>query len=81
MMDFVSGVREEVATMGFSPELHFIRIRPEVRNGSLQIKADVKKKEVGARFQLKGVWACPPIDKSLWDDVPDLFKSKLGTRE
>ena len=80
MLDFVTGVREEVVKMGCDPERNYIRVRPELRDGRLQIKAEIRKKEVGGRFSLKGVWACPPLERGLWDDVPDLFQSKLATR-
>jgi hypothetical protein len=80
IMDFVGAVREEVRKMGFSDREYFQRIRPEYRDGALQIKAEVKQKEGNGRFQLKGVWGCPPLRRQLWDAVPDLLKSKLRGR-
>ncbi len=62
MVPFVEGVREEVRKMGYSEGTHYIRVRPEERKGRVQIRADVKEKN-GGRFQAKGVWQCPPLNK------------------
>jgi len=78
IMDYVGAVREEVRNMGFSDRDYYQRIRPEYRDRTLQIKAEVKQKEGNGRFQLKGMWGCPPLRWQLWDAVLDLLKSKLG---
>jgi hypothetical protein len=49
MMDVVKGIREGVRRMGYNEERQYIRIRPEERDGKLQVRADVKDKN-GGRF-------------------------------
>jgi hypothetical protein len=39
-MDFVKGVRNEVKKMGVSEERSYIRIRPEEREGRMQLRVD-----------------------------------------
>jgi hypothetical protein len=80
MMEFVGGVREEVKRQGYSDREYFYKVRPEVRDGVLQVKVEVKPKEGNGRFSLKGVWGCPPLQRQLWETVPGLFKSKLVGR-
>jgi len=79
MMEFVWGVKDEVKKMGVSDRDHFFKVRAEKREGKVQIKVEVKHKE-GGRFVLKGVWACPPLHRYLWDSVPNLYKSKIAER-
>jgi hypothetical protein len=64
IMDFVKAVRENVKRMGYSEDRQFIRIRPEEREGRMQLKADVKEKN-GGRFWLVATWGIPPLDKQL----------------
>ena len=73
MMEFVGCVREDLKGQGFRPESHFIKIRPEKREGKVLIKAEVKQKSSTGRFILKGLWKCPPIDRYLWDDIPNIL--------
>jgi hypothetical protein len=55
ILEFVSGVREEVRKMGYKDQTHFVRIRPEEKGGCMQIRADVKEKtEEGFRRRLSG---------------------------
>jgi hypothetical protein len=64
IMDYVKAVRENVKRMGYSEDRQFIRIRPEEREGRMQLKADVKEKN-GGRFWLVATWGIPPLDKQL----------------
>jgi hypothetical protein len=79
-VEFVKGVREEVKKQGCDDRLNFIRIRPELREGHYMIKAEVKCKEQGSRFGLKGMWACPPLDRYLWDGIKDLYTPRVPSR-
>jgi len=45
VVEFVSGVREEVRKQGFSDRDYYIKVRPEEREGRMQIKAEVKGKD------------------------------------
>jgi hypothetical protein len=64
MMDFVKGVRESVRRMGHNEDRQYIRIRPEDRDGRLQLRADVKDKN-GGRYRVVATWGIPPLDKTL----------------
>jgi len=78
MMEFVGGVREVVKRQGVDDRANYFRVRPEVREGNLMVKVEVKPKEGQGRFSLKGLWSIPPMNRVLWDDVPDLYTSKIG---
>jgi hypothetical protein len=62
MMDVVKGIREGVRRMGYNEERQYIRIRPEERDGKLQVRADVKDKNGGA-FLAGGHMGIPPMDR------------------
>jgi hypothetical protein len=64
MMDFVKTVRENVRRMGYNEDRQYIRIRPEERDGRIQLRADVKDKN-GGRFWVVATWGIPPLDKQL----------------
>jgi hypothetical protein len=81
MIEFVNGVREEVRKMGYKDQTHYIRVRPEERNGSIQIRADVKERN-GGRFVPKAVWQCPPANKNFWERITGLYEARtLGGGE
>jgi hypothetical protein len=72
-LEFVRGVREEVRKMGYREDRNYIRIRPEERDGKVQVRADVKDK-AGGRFWAVGAWGIPPADRDLWGR--DVLKAK-----
>jgi hypothetical protein len=76
ILEFVSGVREEVRKMGYKDQTHYVRIRPEEKGGSIQIRADVKEKN-GGRFQAKAVWQCPPLKQQLWEGIEGLYEPRM----
>jgi hypothetical protein len=45
----------------YTEDKHFIRIRPEERDGRWRIKADIKPKEGEGRFRLGATWDIPPM--------------------
>jgi len=71
-MDFIRKIREEVMKMGATEQNSYVRIRPEVREGSILLRADVKPK-TGGRFVMKGIWVCPPLHRMLWGVVEGLY--------
>ncbi len=79
ILDFITGVKDEVKKGGVSDTTHFFKVRPEKRDGRMQVKVEVKPK-AGGRFVLKGVWMCPPVHRHLWDSVEGLYRSRLETR-
>jgi len=80
IMEFVGKVREEVEKQGFDHRDFYFRIRPEVKEGGIFVKAEVKPKTGTGRFSLRGLWSCPPLDRLLWDDVQELFTPKWTPR-
>jgi hypothetical protein len=80
MMDFVKEAREEMKKVGYGENTHFIRIRPEERNGEVQIRADVKEKN-GGKWQVKAFWQCPPIEKRMWGMLNGIFTPRLVGRK
>jgi hypothetical protein len=69
--EFVSTVREGLVRDGFG-ESFFIRIRPEDKGGEVLIRADVKRKD-GGKFQTKGFWKCPPLEKAFWGMITGMY--------
>jgi hypothetical protein len=66
MVDNVKIFRQAVKDMGYSDNTHYIRIRPEERDGVWKIRADVKPKEgAGSRFISVASFDIPPLDESL----------------
>jgi len=78
MMEFVGGIREEVKSRGVEDRSNYIRVRPEVRDGALMVKVEVKPKDGTGRFSLKGLWPLPPLNRVLWDDIQDIFRPKFS---
>jgi hypothetical protein len=65
MVDNVKVYRQAVRDMGYTESTHFIRIRPEERDGSWKIRADAKAKEGNAKFISVASFDIPPLDESL----------------
>ena len=76
MMEFVKTARKEVQDLGFTDGLYYTRIRPELYEGRVQIRADVKPKS-GGQFRPKAVWNAPPACQDYWAQVHNLFKPRL----
>jgi hypothetical protein len=72
-LEFIRGVRDEVRKLGYREDRNYIRIRPEEREGKVQVRADVKDK-AGGRFWAVGTWNIPPADRELWGK--DVFKAR-----
>ena len=67
-MDFVKELRDKVEEMGFEKKTYFTRIRPTVVEGTVYIRADVRKKD-GGSFAKLGYWRTPPLDKAIWGRI------------
>jgi hypothetical protein len=66
MVDNVKIYRKVIKDMGYSDNTHYIRIRPEERDGVWKIRADVKPKEgAGSRFMSVASFDIPPLDETL----------------
>ena len=76
ILEMVNHARDQVRVAGFSEGDYYVKVRPERREGKLWIRADVKPKN-GGRYSTKGLYACPPIHRFLWDSIPSLFESQL----
>jgi glutaredoxin len=58
------GVVKEMRTSlkeRYTEDKHYIRIRPEERDGKWRIKADIKPKDGEGRFRLGATWDIPPM--------------------
>jgi hypothetical protein len=67
MVEFVSSLRERVERMGYRKEEFFVKVRPAVLGGLLQLRAEVRRVEKrGGRFERVACWSCPPADRRLW---------------
>jgi hypothetical protein len=72
-MEFVTRIREEVRKQGFPEQSHYVKVRPEVRSGTVRIRADAKAKN-GGRWTLAAVWQCPPLNREWWGLIEGLHK-------
>jgi hypothetical protein len=67
MVEFVSSMRERVERMGYRKEEFFVKVRPSMVGGFLQLRAEVRGMEKrGGRFERVAFWSCPPADRRLW---------------
>jgi hypothetical protein len=69
MIDNVKVYRQVVKDMGFSDQTHYIRIRPEERDGVWKIRADAKRKNSEGRFISVASFEIPPLDDKLKNNV------------
>jgi hypothetical protein len=65
MVNNVKVYRQVVRDMGYSDSTHYIRIRPEEKDGIWKIRADAKEKSGNARFVSVASFDIPPFDESL----------------
>jgi hypothetical protein len=65
MVDNVKIYRQVVKDLGYSDATHYIRIRPEDRDGTWKIRADVKPKDSTGRFISVASFDIPPMDNNL----------------
>ncbi len=64
----------------YPEDKYMIRIRPEERAGTWQIKADVRPRDGNERFKLGATWAIPPLDSAIRCQVDDWAKPKLAQK-
>ncbi len=76
IMEFIRNIREKVRQLGNTEQGSYIRIRPEVREGTILIRADAKPK-VGGGYVMKGTWRCPPLNHMLWEGVEGLYTPQV----
>jgi hypothetical protein len=75
MVDNVKVFRKVIKDMGYPNNAFYIRIRPEDRDGTWKIRADVKPKEgQDVRFVSVASFDIPPMDENLKKFVPDWAK-------
>ena len=78
-MEFVREVRKEIRKLGYVDNKHDIKIRPEIRNGRVEIRGEVREKE-GGKFRTVAFWEAPPVDRTLWDS-DQLMPRLVGYRK
>jgi hypothetical protein len=74
MVDSVKAYRKVVEDMGFSDQSHYVRIRPEQRDGSWRIRADAMEKESISKFLPVASFRLPLLDDSLHTGNNDWLK-------
>jgi hypothetical protein len=74
-------LKRKLAVRVLTKKVNYFRVRPEHREGKILIKVEVKPKEHGRRFTLKGLWECPPLARALWEEVQDLYKPWQPVRD
>ena len=79
-VEFIKEARNVVRGLGHQDQQCYVKIRPEEREGRMQIKAEVKEKRQGARFRMVAVWEVPPVDKAMWGTGLMHYKT-FGERE
>jgi hypothetical protein len=85
MVDNVKIFRKVVKDLGYSDATHYIRIRPDERDGIWKIRADVKPKEGNNKFVSVAFFDIPPLDEKLkrfvagWEK-PTWTRKQAGTR-
>ncbi len=70
VMGFIRRIRQEDMEEA-GQERHY-RFRPEVREGRVRIRMEVKPKS-GGRFTVRGIWKCPPLNQELWEGIGGLY--------
>ena len=50
-LDFIKEARAEVRAMGYTENSHYIKVRPEWREGRMELKAEVKESRVGGKYR------------------------------
>ena len=65
-MEFVKDARLEVRRMGFQEDRYFVKIRPDWRDGTMEIRGEVKENRAGGKFRTVAIWDVPPADINLW---------------
>jgi hypothetical protein len=74
MLEYVDGVRDRIERMGYGKEEFYVKVRPHVGDGDLQLRAEVKRKTgSGNSFRLVAYWYCPPLNRDLWGVAPDIL--------
>jgi hypothetical protein len=75
MVDNVKVFRKVIKDMGYSDNAYYIRIRPEDRDGTWKIRADVKPKEgQDVKFVSVASFDIPPMDDNLKKFIPGWAK-------
>ena len=71
IVEFVGELKKEVRKEASDKEW-WIRVRLEEEDGRVRVRVDTKPK-AGGRFRPKGIWACPPLRRGLWEKVEGLY--------
>jgi hypothetical protein len=80
MVDSVKAYRKVVEDMGFSDQSHYVRIRPEQRDGSWRIRADATEKDSTGKFLPVASFGLLPLEDSLQTGNGDWLKPVWTSR-
>ena len=78
IMGFIRRIRQE--DMEETRQERHYRFKPDVREGRVRIRMDVKPKS-GGKFMLGGIWKCPPMDQGLWGGIVGLYTPQVVGRK
>ena len=74
MIEPVKILRQTIIDSGIDTNTHYIRIRPEEKDGQWKIRADTKEKVGTSKFTIKARWSVPPMDPTLRNANKDWAK-------
>jgi hypothetical protein len=78
MVDSVKAYRKVIEDMGFNDQEHYVRIRPEQRDGVWRVRADAKEKETTGtgtgKFVPVASFDLPPMEETLRSANSDWLK-------
>ena len=65
MIEPVRELRKNIVDTGIDEATHYIRIRPEDRDGRLRLRADTKPKAGNGKFAIRATWNIPALDTTI----------------
>jgi len=80
MIEPVKVLRKAIVDSGIDEASHYIRIRPEDRDGRLRLRADTKPKAGSGKFTIRATWNIPALDNTIRNRNRDWAKPTMAVR-
>ena len=80
MIEPVKVLRKAIVDSGIDEATHYIRIRPEDRDGRLRLRADTKPKAGSGKFTIRATWNIPALDNTIRNRNRDWAKPTMAAR-
>ena len=80
MIEPVKVLRKAIVDSGIDEASHYIRIRPEDRDGRLRLRADTKPKAGSGKFAIRATWNIPALDNTIRNRNRDWAKPTMAVR-